>query len=214
MNLAIDIGNVICHIKFEPFLKHLSKFLNISYSDGMHFLNRVQKLHDLGLTNLKDELADHFKIKSESLLDELLSLWDKCLQLDCTVLQELEKLRKKHGIEIALLSNIGFEHAKYIRDSSNLYPILNSTIQFFSCEVGARKPTYLYYHTFLQMYPQFKNCIYIDDLDDNLSAGKQMGFNSQKFKISDYKKSNLEDLMIGGGQISLYFQNIEKLLSQ
>src|SRR5208282_4959941 len=94
------------------------------------------------------------------------------------------------GIRVALLSNIGKEHSQYFRklmatavDSKGI----SRAIQFFSCEVGARKPSLLYYQTFLYMHPDFKeNCLYIDDLQENLDAAKKLGFKTVKFDLKDF----------------------------
>ena len=57
---CLDIGNVLVDVKFKEFLENLSRTLNITVEDAQYFMNRSQKLHDLGLTIMKDELKDHF----------------------------------------------------------------------------------------------------------------------------------------------------------
>lgn len=203
--LALDIGNVICHVDFDKILNVLSKSLNISKAEALYFLNRTQKLHDLGLTNLSDELHDHFKIKSEIIIADILSEWNKSIQIDNDVIREIERLRDKLDLEIALVSNIGIEHAEHIRKNLSL----GNTIQFFSCEVGARKPSYLYYKTFLDMYPQFNEAIYLDDLDVNLEIGRKFGLNALKFALSDYKRNPLDSLLVGGSKIAAFFKDLE-----
>lgn len=205
-HLALDIGNVICHVDFDKILNVLSKSLNISKAEALYFLNRVQKLHDLGLTNLSDELHDHFKIKSEVIIKEILEEWNRSIQIDNDVIREIEKLRDIYNLEIALVSNIGIEHAEHFRNNCKL----SKTIQFFSCEVGARKPSLLYYQTFLNIYPQFKGAIYIDDLDANLAIGSQFGLKAIKFALSDYKQSPLDSMLVGGSKISSFFQGLGK----
>lgn len=203
--LALDIGNVICHVDFDKILNVLSKSLNISKAEALYFLNRTQKLHDLGLTNLSDELHDHFNIKSEIIIADILSEWNKSIQIDNDVIREIERLRDKLDLEIALVSNIGIEHAEHIRKNLSL----GNTIQFFSCEVGARKPSYLYYKTFLDMYPQFNGAIYLDDLDVNLEIGRKFGLNALKFALSDYKRNPLDSLLVGGSKIAAFFKDLE-----
>lgn len=209
--LALDVGNVLCHVDFDKILKLLSKSLNISMNEAIHFFNRTQKLHDLGITNLSDELSDHFSIKSEVLIKEILEEWNRCIVPDQDVLKEIEFLKNKYNIKIAILSNIGFEHLSYIKEIMiNKYPLFDDCVHFFSCEVGARKPSLLYYQTFLSMYPEFKECVYLDDLDDNIKSGKSFGLNAHKFVLSDFKKSNLDQLMVGGVKIQRYFNDLEK----
>lgn len=210
-NLALDIGNVLCHVDFEKILNTLSKHLNLSRAEALYFLNRTQKLHDLGLTNLSDELHDHFKIKSEFVINEILLEWNKAIQWDKDIINEITKLKDKMGFEIALVSNIGIEHAAHLR--SSMPPVLASAISFFSCEVGARKPSYLYYQTLLNMYPQFKNAVYLDDLDANLEIGRKFGLQSTKFVLSDYKKHPLDNLLVGGSKIAGFVQGLEVALT-
>lgn len=205
-HLALDIGNVICHVDFDKILNVLSKSLNIPKAEALYFLNRVQKLHDLGLTNLSDELHDHFKIKSEVIIKDILDEWNKAIQIDPDVIREIEKLRTTYNLEVALVSNIGIEHAEHFRKNCSL----DKTIQFFSCEVGARKPSLLYYQTFLSVYPQFKGCVYVDDLDANLETGNKFGLKSTKFCLSDYKKSPLDSMLVGGSKITSFFQGLGK----
>lgn len=208
MNLALDIGNVLCHVDFNKILTLLSKSLNISKDEALFFLNRVQKLHDLGLTNLSDELRDHFKIRSEVIVEDILSEWNRSIQWDNDVLNQISRLKDKFDLEIALVSNIGIEHAEHLRKTAP-DPWVGKSIQFFSCEVGARKPNYLYYKTFLEMYPQFKDAVYIDDLDINLNIGRQFGLTSVRFSLIEYKKNNLDSLLVGGSKISTFFQGLD-----
>lgn len=186
--LALDIGNVICHVNFDNFKNKLSKTLNISTHDVDYFLNRTQRLHDMGLTEISDELRDHFKIKSSVIIDELMIEWTNTLTFNKEFLDgiysKVDELGRKN-ITIALLSNIGFEHAKLIRSKWHLTSVLNDPIMFFSCEVGARKPSYLYYKTFLDMHPEFKGCLYVDDRKDNLKTGDKFGFKSRLFSLDN-----------------------------
>ena len=68
--------------------------------------------------------------------------------------------------------------------------LLDRCIKFFSCEVGARKPSYIYYKTFLDMYPEFKNCLYVDDNVDNIMTALKFGFKAKQFCLSEIKKNN------------------------
>ena len=215
-NLALDIGNVLCHVDFEKILTVLSKSLNISRAEALYFLNRTQKLHDLGLTNLTDELHDHFKIKSEFIINEILTEWNRAIQWDQDIISEIAKLQDKLSFKVALVSNIGIEHAAHLRGASlrdtNAVKLITTATQFFSCEVGARKPNYLYYQTFLNMYPEFKEAIYIDDLDINLEIGRKFGLVSTKFVLSDYKKHPLDNLLVGSSKIASFVQGLETTL--
>jgi len=189
--LAVDLGNVICNVKFDNFIDKLSRTLNLPLEDVNYFLHRTTKLHDLGLTQISDELRDHFKIKSPVIIKDLLKEWDMVITADAVMIGFLEDLLD-FDIKIALLSNIGIEHAELIKSvlGSKVY---DNSIRFFSCEVGARKPSYLYYKTFLDIYPDFKNCIYLDDRIENAVGGEKLGFKSVHFELDKINRSDLEN---------------------
>lgn len=179
---AFDIGNVLCHVNFDRILAAISKEMNITKADVLYFLSRTQKLHDLGLTNLKDELHDHFKIHSEVTMHELLSAWNESVWHEGIMLQMLAELAE-NDTKIALLSNIGFEHATYLKKELATHKVFREAIQFFSCNVGARKPSMLYYQSFLMMHPKFQGAIYVDDVQENLDTGKVFGFKTVHFAL-------------------------------
>jgi FMN phosphatase YigB (HAD superfamily) len=181
--LALDIGNVLYHCDFDPFLKTLSKQIGISIADAEYFLGRTQKLHDLGYTVMGDELRDHFHIKSEVVVEEILASWNDSVKPNISILTHLDDLQFNKKIKIALLSNIGLEHAANVNEVLEHNNILEDTIKHFSCFVGARKPSALFYQSFLMQYPEFKGALYIDDVAENLKMGQHFGFDSQQFNL-------------------------------
>jgi len=190
---AFDIGNVLVHVNFPGFVDKLSKTLNITTDDAMHFLNRSHALHDLGLTVMRDELTDHLHIKSSVLIDELVEDWNHCITPADWMLDKINDLAAKHEIKIALLSNVGLEHAVRMRKMLQPYLFFHEGITHFSCEVGARKPTLLYYQCFLQLHPEFHGCPYFDDLQPNLDAGAKFGFKPFRISLEEFTGANYNE---------------------
>ena len=182
--VALDIGNVLCHVDFVNFLNDLSEALNITTDEASYFLNRSQKLHDLGLTVMADELRDHFKIKSQIVINKLLNSWDMCMTPDLEVLDMYNRLTQQHGLQVALLSNIGIEHTLLMEKALAHNGFFQNAVKHFSCEVGARKPSKLYYQSFLWEHPEFRGCVYVDDVLDNLATGEKFGFQPYHFDLS------------------------------
>lgn len=182
--LAVDLGNVICNVNFDPFLKTLSKTLNITNDDAVYFLNRTQKLHDMGLTDIKSELIDYFNIKSTCIIDDLILAWNYAISPNPIMIAALTSLLKD-GAKIALLSNIGFEHAEIMRNILTA-DVFDPSVKFFSCQVGARKPSYLYYKTFKDLFPEFSGCVYLDDRRENIEIGNLFGFKSIEFALDKF----------------------------
>lgn len=183
--LALDIGNVLVTVHFERFLDLLSRTANISMEDAKHFLKKIQKIHDLGLTDIKQELENSFNIKSPGLINDLKKEWARCGLADEYVINRILKWNNEIGLKIALLSNIGIEHAEIMPKLLKHDDFYNKTITHFSCEVGARKPSMIYYQSFLRQFPEFYGCVYVDDLHENLEASKKFGFKTFHFTLED-----------------------------
>lgn len=186
---VFDIGNVLCHVNFDKLLVLLSKTFNISRDEAMHFLNRTQKLHDLGLIHLKDEIQDRFKIRSEAIMEELLDEWNTVIWKENAMFDMLADLIA-NNVQIALLSNIGWEHVSFLDKHLGNEIGYKKSIHFFSCHVGVRKPSLIYYQSFLLLHPKFKGCIYLDDVQDNLDSGKEFGFRTVKFCLDEVSRGN------------------------
>lgn len=187
--LTIDIGNVICDLNFEYFIKSISSNLNISKQEVNVFLNKFQKPNDLGITELQYELANYFNITSKKLITIFCREWDRTMKVNFKVRGWLKNLS---NTQVALLSNIGIEHKIIINNL--LDKLSDNYIKFYSCDVGARKPTFLYYKLFLEMHPQFENALYVDDRSENLEAGKMFGLRPFYFALD--KKPNIKEKLM------------------
>lgn len=181
--LALDIGNVLCRLDFEQYEDALHKMNSDMWpmGDPKYFNSyaKYQKTQDLGHISVKDMLTYEFSHLVTNHIDKLSERWLHTARPVSLINNLLEKISE--NINIALLSNIGVDHAKYLRE---ICPIYNNFIQHFSCEVGARKPQKLFFQSFLLQYPEFKNCTFLDDSLDNLDMAKQFGFNTIYFDLS------------------------------
>lgn len=184
--LALDIGQVLCHVDQYIFANVASETLNISVSDINRFTSRFWELHDLGYTNIQDELIEKLNVKSDIIIKKLADAWSNVVFPNETVINFINNLRNEHNVKIALLSNIGIEHAEVMKTMLSKGGLYSDSIKHFSCAVGARKPSYLYYQSFLSMYPEFKGCFYVDDLQKNIEAGALLGFKCYKFDLANF----------------------------
>lgn len=182
--LCLDVGNVLVHVDFSPFLRAVSSRLNITLEDAQYFMTRTCKLHDLGLTCMEDELKNHFQIKSQVILQELLGTWNTTISRNEHMFDKVVEWSTEKQVKIALLSNVGLEHVKVMEQLLSLdkHPEI---VKYFSCRVGARKPSSLYYQSFLQLYPEWTGAVYVDDLQENLDASMQFGFRPYHFSLED-----------------------------
>lgn len=180
--IALDIGNVICYADLQPFVNKISKTFNVTIAEASAWLRSFQQIHDLGLTTMAQQLKLNFNCRSEATITELENIWSNQIQPCYEMLHMLDDMGRKDNVKVALLSNIGVEHAAQMQ--KKLKPLIDHAITHFSCDVGARKPTKLYYQSFLMEYPEFKGCLYVDDLPENLETGVNLGFRPHHFDLS------------------------------
>lgn len=180
--VCLDIGSVLCTVDYQSFVEMISTTFNLTLADSKRFLKRFQQMHDLGFTTMEDELKDRFGLKSEATIQKLVRHWNDCVKTSYEMLAMLNNVKRQHGLEVALLSNIGPEHAVLMEDRLAWGGFFKDAVKHLSCAVGARKPSKLYYQSFLQQHPEFTCSIYVDDLQENLDASKPFGF--QTFRLS------------------------------
>jgi len=197
--VALDIGNVLCKINLKDFISDISERLNISTLEVSACISRSQRLLDSGLVNMKEILEGEFHIKSSVVVKDLLHSWNmNVLNFDHDMFEFFTEISNNHDLHIALLSNVGFEHTKVIDSYLKMLntQVWKEAIRYFSCEVGVRKPQSLYYQSFLQRYPKFYGCVYLDDLPDNLIMGSEFGLQSVEFNLDKISSSEERDSML------------------
>lgn len=185
--ICLDIGNVLCHLDTQPVIELISEKCNITLAEANRFLKRFQQLHDLGYTTMEDELKDTFNLKSPVTLKKIVDAWNDSVTPNMYIINKLNDMRDKHGLKVALLSNIGLEHAAMIEEKLQHNGFFEGAIKHFSCFIGARKPSLIYYQSFLLMHPEYKGCLYVDDLQENLNASKAFEFKTFHFTLEDPK---------------------------
>lgn len=190
---AFDIGEVLVTINLNAFIIEYNKArgpFSINYSDiePIDFLNSLQSMQDVGLLNIQQALRKAFQYYlSEKDMNSMISGWNDIIETNDEMSVFLEDL-KESGVKVALLSNMGSVHASLFRNKYKT--IFDGCDLHLSCEVGARKPTKLFYQSFLMDHPEYKGCVYLDDRPENIKMGLHYGFNAKKFEL--YKFTLLE----------------------
>lgn len=195
VHVAFDIGNVLCHFDIFKFTRKLSEITGINDHDSYFFLDFLQRMQDIGVTSVAHHLEYKFDVNGAE-LEELLETWNATVIPNEMMLNFLDKLRGE-GVKIALLSNMGPEHIAHLRTT---YPqLFENTVQHISCEVGARKPSKLFFQSFCLDNDEFfvsdtrepmdfSGCVYVDDIEENLKVGKKYGFKVYQLVLDDLVK--------------------------
>lgn len=178
MHVAFDIGNVLVKFDIEKFTKQLIDEVDVD--DTLFFMELLQPMQDLGLLTIRQALKIHHSSLTEEQLSRLTQAWNSTIEPNDMMLRFLENLRGE-GAKIALLSNIGSEHCNFLKEK--VPEIFNNSVEHLSFEVGARKPSKVYYQSFLMDHPEWTGAIYVDDRDENLRAGKKYSFKTFHFDL-------------------------------
>lgn len=177
MHVAFDIGNVLAEVDLTKFTEQLKEHIPPE-ADPMFFLENLQASQDLGLTTIRQSLRHNHNIHEPELVEPLIEAWNASVKPNEMMLNFMDSLRSE-GVKIALLSNIGFEHAEYLKKTCPR--MFENVAEHLSFEVGARKPSKIYYQSFLMDHNEWTGAVYLDDRDENLKAGKKYSFKSFKF---------------------------------
>lgn len=186
--IAFDIGNVLFHFDLGPIFDILLK-MGIVKDDfqAYEFLSgSFQHSQDIGLFDIKESFYNFNNLLSTDELNNIHERWMETFTPSLPMIDIVEELIGKN-YKVALLSNIGKDHAALVRQKCKIF---DKCIQHFSCEVGARKPTRLYYQSFLIQYGWPNNSLYFDDREDNIAMGSEF-HNSILFDISKYESDEI-----------------------
>jgi FMN phosphatase YigB (HAD superfamily) len=196
--IAFDIGNVLCYVNINEFNKYIvdGDFNIFIRTEAVNnFLLTIQPSNDLGLYSIQQSFEHTFPFLSKYQLEQIESAWLNNIKISSAMTGLIQELLD-HNWEVALLSNIGVDHSKKIREE---FPILNKCIQHFSCEVGARKPTKLFFQSFQLQHNWPKSTLFFDDRIENINAANDfftgIYFDIEKFKnddtAADFVKENI-----------------------
>jgi FMN phosphatase YigB (HAD superfamily) len=187
--IALDIGNVLMHFNINYFTEKLANRMSVFQKDAHFFLETIQPLQDNNLTTVYSSLRNTYHA-NDSAAKELVNDWCNTLKPSEIMLKWVQEL-KASGVKVALLSNMGPEHLDHMRRYYS--ELFKDSIHHISCEVGARKPTKLFYQSFIRDNPEFKNALYLDDIEENIKQGNNYNFRGQLFNLIKFSKLELSD---------------------
>ena len=186
--IALDIGNVLVHVDIDTFIDELF-LMGIDKFRGFEFLVIMQNFFDNGILDMRKALQLRFPELSVKETNRACEAWLAVVKPCFPTLEVVTELLSE-GAQVALLSNIGKDHAEYLSDM--LSGQFDRCIKHFSCDVGSRKPQKLFYQSFIMDHPNFldnDSCIYkgifLDDRLENVESAKRY-LDSKIFDISLY----------------------------
>ena len=184
MTYLFDLGNVLLAFDFIPALNSLKG--ENPEPDALEQIIQKKDAFESGKISLPDFITFLRKVLDYKGDDkDIITAWNSIFtKIPQTF--ELAKSLKKEGHRLIIFSNINPIHAPFCVKEFGLLEIFDHAV--FSYEIGEIKP---YDNFFVRAFDKFQiiaeDTIYIDDLPDNIAAGKRHGLLSFCY---DYEKHN------------------------
>ncbi|MBI4020191.1 MAG: HAD family phosphatase [Candidatus Aenigmarchaeota archaeon] len=116
--------------------------------------------------------------------------WKKVFEIDDEVAKVVKAIRKKY--EVFALTNVCRESASYI-EKMGVYKMFDGVV--ISCEIGMVKPEQEIYHHILREFRLAPGeCVFIDNLEQNLPPATSIGIRTVKFDSVPQLKRALKKL--------------------
>lgn len=182
--IAFDIGNVLCHFNIDEFYNKSVE----NHSDPVSskelikdLIESLEYLDYIGAATISTEIRKKFKnVFTEEQIEKIVDTWNKTVWPNEQMMNFISSL-KYDNIKIALLSNMGRDHAAFLK---NTYPSLFEVdVIHLSYEIGSFKPHKLFFQSFLMSHEEYAGCVYLDDKKENIVSAAKMKFNAVHFDL-------------------------------
>ena len=194
--IFFDLGNVLININRERVIHDFARLLQLPLQTVQEIASSpLEKEFELGLLDSNQylrQLHQRYGILDQINLDHLIELWQKPFTENLAVTRLLPVLKKQAGL--AIISNTNELHIQAVRRKFQLLDIFDTLV--FSFEVGVLKPDERIFRKALQLVQaQPAECLFVDDLPENVAAAEQVGIRAHHFRTS----SLLRDFLLEAG---------------
>ena len=198
MNIIFDLGNVLIEWNKEKILSKICKN-DLEYNLFNKFVFQSNLWIDLdngkiSLEFLENQLIDEMGHQYQDQIHELVWNWFNYVDLYDEVYESIKQLKKKN-FQIYVLSNTSsIFHILLDSVLSKVSSVLDGYV--ISCEVKMMKPQKEIYLSLVNKYQlDIKDCIFLDDLEENVEAARTLGIKAFQIKERKEISNILKDLL-------------------
>ncbi|HGJ6630784.1 TPA: HAD family hydrolase [Streptococcus pneumoniae] len=198
MNIIFDLGNVLIEWNKEKILSKICKN-DLEYNLFNKFVFQSNLWIDLdngkiSLEFLENQLSDEMGHQYQDQIHELVWNWFNYVDLYDEVYELIKQLKKKN-FQIYVLSNTSsIFHILLDSVLSKVSSVLDGYV--ISCEVKMMKPQKEIYLSLVNKYQlDIKDCIFLDDLEENVEAARTLGIKAFQIKERKEISNILKDLL-------------------
>lgn len=186
-----DLGKVLIDFDQSKLIKNLSGLLQVDSAIVASFLaSGIQQQYETGLISTKDLYAEFSRLSSSLFTLEQLSqaACDIFTPINGTV--EIVKQLRRMNKRLVIVSNTSELHKEHCVKHFDFLSLFDRYI--FSYEIFAMKPAPEFYQAaFEAADAPLENCLFIDDLAENVKAASDFGFKVHHFTKPSILQSEL-----------------------
>lgn len=190
-----DLGNVLIRFDNNIFYKHIAEFTPFTADE---IGRRAQTHLDLGRVFESGKISvDEFFLRAARILqarisqEEFLRIYSDIFALDMPVVELLQKLGLNY--KLMILSNTDEARFGFIK---NTFPQIHFFHKFMlSYQLGYVKPQpQIFQAALAQAGLQPSECVFIDDLSENVTTAAELGIRSILFRDRSQLENELREL--------------------
>ena len=192
VNFVFDIGNVL--VDYRPVAYLESLFPDNSLVKKMHdaiFKSREWLLMDQGMLT-HDEAIEIFSAREPEFKSAILHAMQNVNDIFTPLSETIELLPKvkESGHGLYYLSNIHKEIRDFLLANHDYFALFDGGV--FSCDVNSTKPSPEIYRHLIEKYRLIANdCLFFDDIEENVSAAEKEGIKGVLFTTAECVKCYL-----------------------
>ncbi|CVL66536.1 hydrolase [Streptococcus pneumoniae] len=198
MNIIFDLGNVLIEWNKEKILSKICKN-DLEYNLFNKFVFQSNLWIDLdngkiSLEFLENQLIDEMGHQYQDQIHELVWNWFNYVDLYDEVYELIKQLKKKNFQIYVLTNTSSIFHILLDSVLSKVSSVLDGYV--ISCEVKMMKPQKEIYLSLVNKYQlDIKDCIFLDDLEENVEAARTLGIKAFQIKERKEISNILKDLL-------------------
>lgn len=188
--LIFDMGHVFVDFDWEDICREFCVRANSSRSEFEEVLKYLGSLgYEKGNISTVDFLSEaNQKLKTNVHIDEFHKIWNKNHIENSEMAALLQKLKTERPLY--LLSNTNESHWHYLENNFRVSRHFEERILSF--QVHASKPDKKIYEEVLKRSGRLASeCLFVDDLEENIQAAKNIGMQGIRFQGIDHLKKEL-----------------------
>ena len=188
--LVFDLGHVLIDFEWMKVCYAFSERLSKPTHEILRAFDYVGGLgYERGHITTRD-FVDKFneQLAANLSLSEFESLWSTSFRENSSMADLLKSLKVNY--RLCLLSNTNVSHYEFIQNSFDVERHFDETV--LSYRVGFVKPQEeIYREVVRKCGVEFKDCLFVDDLEPNVKAARTLGMKAIQFTEVEGLKSEL-----------------------